>query len=82
MCSSDLVDFMICFDNGASLLVEIKPYKQTIPPIKPKQDSNKLKRRYQNELATYAVNLAKWDAARHFCSKKGLKFAIITEKEL
>jgi hypothetical protein len=59
-------------------LLEVKPLKQTFPPVKGK----KVTKGYINEVMTYAVNQAKWDAARNYCEKKGLEFMIMTEKEL
>lgn len=33
-------------------------------------------------MKTYAVNEAKWKAAREFCADRRMEFKIITEKEL
>lgn len=60
------------------MLVEIKPLAQTKPPNKPKKQT----RRYITEVATYAVNLKKWEAAEAFCKKHGWTFKIITEVDL
>jgi len=60
-------------------VIEVKPYKQTIPPTKTK---NKKSQTYISEVKTYAVNDAKWKAAREFCEDRMLEFKIITEKEL
>jgi hypothetical protein len=38
--------------------------------------------RYLTEVATYAVNQAKWKAADLFCKEHGWQFQLITEKEL
>ena len=35
-----------------------------------------------NEIATWGINEAKWDAALSFCQDRGWEFKIITEKEL
>ena len=56
--------------------VEIKPSKETEPP------KTKNKKRLLQETATYAVNQAKWSAAREFCKRKGLDFIVLTEHEL
>lgn len=66
------VDFIVYFDTGDVILVEIKPSSQTVAP----------KGRDPEEWITYAVNLAKWEAARKFARKHGFKFTICTEKEL
>ena len=53
-------------------VIEVKPHKQTKPPSK--------KNLY--EMKTYAVNQAKWKAAKEFCDDRRIEFKIITEKEL
>jgi len=60
-------------------LVEIKPYKETIPPTKGK---NKSKKTQIYESRTYMVNQQKWNAARSYCQRKGWFFKILTEKQL
>lgn len=72
-------DFWIKYKSDGQIMeafVEIKPFAQTIPPQNPKS------RHYREQLATYAVNQAKWKYAREFCAARGLGFIIITEKEL
>lgn len=60
-------------------LIEIKPYEQTIPPkIKPRM--RETTKRKMTE--TYAINYAKWEAAKAFCEKKGWKFVLLTEREI
>lgn len=59
-------------------IVEIKPKKQTEEPKKQKR----MTKRYINEVATYAVNYKKWEAAEIWCKKHGFKFVKITEKDL
>jgi hypothetical protein len=66
-------------DRDKIFIVEIKPYKETIPPSRSGRKSNKTK---INESRTWATNLAKWTAADSFCRKRGYQFKIITEKEL
>ena len=60
------------------IIMEIKPFKETIPPTTRKRQT----KRYIMEMATYAVNDAKFEAARKFCDLKGWEFKVITEKEL
>lgn len=59
-------------------LIEIKPYKQTMPPAKPKKQT----KGYIYEAYEYAKNQSKWEAAREYCKDKGWTFKVITEKEL
>lgn len=66
-------------------MIEIKPFKQTLPPDMGKKfntPSGRVSRRFLNEVKTYGVNEAKWAAAERFCETKGWKFAKMTEKEL
>ncbi|MCX8008232.1 MAG: head completion protein [Patescibacteria group bacterium] len=58
-------------------LIELKPYKETIPP-KTMKDTPK----YRERLLNYYVNVAKWKAAAEAAEKNGMKFIVITEKEL
>lgn len=62
-------------------LIEVKPYKQTKPPVV-MEGKSKPTKRYLNEVMTWGVNSAKWKAAREFCADRGWNFVIITEKEL
>ena len=59
-------------------LVEIKPWSQTQAPVR----GRKKEKTFLTECATYATNVAKWKAAGEFCSKRGWKFLIWTEKSL
>jgi hypothetical protein len=63
-----------------TLLIEVKPYKQTLPPVI--QESKKKSKRYIQEVMTWGVNSAKWKAAREYCKDRGYEFKIMTEKEL
>ena len=60
-------------------LAEIKPERQTKPP---NPSPKKKTKTWLNENITYQKNLAKWEAARHFCALNGLEFVMITEKQL
>jgi len=60
------------------LIIEIKPLKQTTPPKKQQRRTKK----YITEVTTYAVNEAKWEAAREYCKDRKWEFKILTEKEL
>jgi len=60
-------------------IIELKPFKETIPPTPGKNKSRKTKL-YEN--FTWKKNQAKWKAARNYCNKMGWKFKIITEKDI
>ena len=62
-----------------TMVIEIKPYKQT---QKPKIGKKKSKQSILNENITYVINTNKWKAAKEFCEKHSWKFLILTEKEL
>lgn len=67
------------------IVIEIKPFKQTIEPDPSKKfatPSGRVSRKYFNEKATYEINKAKWEAAEAYCNERGWKFEIYTEKEL
>lgn len=77
------MDFFIFYktDDGKfrKLLVEVKPFAQTVPP---KKRGRKKIETYLNEQKTYQVNLDKWEAAKRFAADKGWGFVIMTEYEL
>jgi len=61
-----------------TIMVEVKPYKQTQPP----KQRTKITKQYINEVTTYGINQAKWKYASEYCLDRGIEFRIITEKEL
>lgn len=72
-------DFLIQTSNDEIFLIEVKPYKQTIPP---KRSSSKSSKTMLTESKAWKTNQAKWRAAKGYCSRKGWDFKIITEHEL
>lgn len=71
--------------SKGTTMIEIKPYKQTLPPDPRKKNATKtgrVSRRYLNEVKTWGINDAKWKAARNYCADRGWDFIIMTEKEL
>jgi len=75
-------DFIVKKKNkdGAitTIMIEIKPYVQSVPPVKGK----KTDQRFLTEVSTFAKNISKWEYAREFCRRKGWQFIVLTEKEL
>tara|TARA_Y100000034_G_C6860803_1_gene391736 strand:- start:323 stop:751 length:429 start_codon:yes stop_codon:yes gene_type:complete len=59
-----------------TLLIEIKPKKQTKAP------TSKNKRTKMKELIRYKINFAKWEHAKNYCVEKNWKFLILTEDHL
>lgn len=61
-----------------TMVVEVKPEKQTKEP----EVKKRVTKQYLQEVMTYGVNQAKWNAAKEFCSDRGWEFIILTEKHL
>jgi hypothetical protein len=74
-------DFLVHMKTASgkveTVLVEVKPKAQTVPPT-----NNKNKRRYLSEVMTWGVNEAKWRAAEEYCKDRGYKFMIMTEDHI
>ena len=58
-------------------LVEIKPFRQTIPP---KESKKKKPVTIITEKLNWVKNQSKWDSAKKYCRKMGYRWCIITEK--
>jgi hypothetical protein len=71
------VDLKITFNDNKTLLIEIKPDKETNPPKRP--DKSK---RYIGEAMTYVKNMNKWEAANSYAKDRGWDFQIWTEETL
>lgn len=72
-------------NNYETIMIEIKPKSQTLPPDiskKNKTPSGRISRRYLNEVKTFGINDAKWKSARRYCNERGWKFEIMTEEHL
>jgi hypothetical protein len=81
-----VVDFKIRAKNRQGIvediLIEIKPSKEEIPPIKPKTNNRKAQNRYKEECLTFIKNQNKWDAARKYSQQNNMRFVVMTEKDL
>lgn len=68
-----------------TILIEVKPKKQCSPPD-PKNKYNtptgRVSTRFLKEAKTFAINQAKWKAAKEFCDDRKWQFKVLTEKEL
>lgn len=60
-------------------LIEIKPEKQCQPPSPTSRMSAKNKMIAQYN---WAINSAKWEAAKGWCDKNGFEFQLLTERDL
>lgn len=80
------VDFFIKLKSKTgqvrNIMVEVKPHKETIPPVPPKINNTKRKQRYLKEMITYQRNLDKWEAATAWGKKNGMEFTIMDEYSL
>lgn len=65
-------DFVIEMKDGRKMLIEIKPYNQTIPP----GNFNSYAGR------EFLRNQSKWKTVREQCEKNGYEFHILTEKTI
>jgi len=70
------VDMKIVFEDK-TLLVEIKPEKETLPPAGPRRT-----KQYISEGLSYVKNMNKWEAATEYARDRGWQFQIWTEKTL
>ena len=79
------VDFYVKKKNYSDgkiekLLIEVKPKAQTVPPKV--KSGKKPSKRYLNEVRTWGVNSAKWEAANNYCKERGYRFVIFTEDDI
>ena len=72
------VDVKLTFTDGRTLLVEVKPAKETEPPKKPSRKTA----RYITEVMSYAKNMSKWESALDYAADRGWTFEIWTEDTL
>ena len=71
-------DLKITYANGKTIIVEIKPKKQTrAPKVKARKGS-----RYIKEVYAYGMNTSKWKYATEYAKDRGWGFEIWTEDEL
>jgi len=75
-------DFYVEYVNRAGNLarevIEVKPLKQ----IKKPTTRGKSKKTQLFESLTWAINVSKWKSAQLYCDKYGLKFKIMSEKDI
>ena len=64
------------------MIAEVKPVKDTIPPVIPANATPKKLKALAYDLKEYTKNLAKWGSVVEYCKRKGFEFIIITEEHL
>jgi hypothetical protein len=76
------VDFVVEYKTRDGKIkraaVEVKPDAQTKLPATPKR----MTKQFMESVETYAVNQAKWEAAKKWCANNGMEFIILTEYDL
>lgn len=72
------------YGKKETILIEVKPKAQTVPPdvSKIKTKTGQTSRRYINEVKNWGINQAKWKAAEEYCKDRGWKFQIMHEGHL
>lgn len=64
-------------------LIEVKPKYQTVEPrVEKTAKKQKPTKRYLTEVKTWAINNAKWKAAKAYCDSRGWDFIIMTEDDI
>lgn len=76
------IDLFIEFSSKDKFIVEVKSKGETIPPKKPTKNTQKAIMNYQKAIQTYAINSAKWAAAKIWAEENNMRFIILTETEL
>lgn len=71
-------DILIKKRDGKTILIEIKPMYQVKEPEK----KTKPDKKYVRQVTTWAVNNAKWNAAKAYCEDRNWEFQILTEQQL
>ena len=61
-----------------TMILEIKPKKQAVEPVKKKR----VTKQYLQEVMTWGVNQAKWKAAEEYALDRGWEFKVLTEEHL
>ena len=61
-----------------TMILEIKPKKQSMEPVKKKR----VTKQYLHEVMTWGVNQAKWKAAEEYALDRGWEFKVLTEEHL
>jgi hypothetical protein len=73
------MDFMVKYKDGRTVLIEVKPHKET---IKPKTGQGRPRRQVLSETLTYIKNISKWTATEKYVADRGWHFEIWDEHKL
>ena len=72
-------DLKIIYTDGKTVIVEIKPKRQTKPP---KASPKRKPKTWYRESKEWGRNQAKWESAIKYCQNKDMEFKILTEVDL
>ena len=79
-------DFLIEYRDGKGqikrMIIEVKPFKETLEPKPPKRMTAKGKRRFLTEILTWKKNQNKWESATAYAKKNGMEFKVMTEYDI
>jgi len=78
-------DLVVHSKEHGVLIVEIKPEKEITAILEnkiPKRTGRKKESTLMYELKMFAINQAKWRAAKEYCDTKGWKFVLVSEKNI
>lgn len=73
------MDFMVKYKDGRTVLIEVKPHKET---VKPKSGAGRPRRQVLSETMTYIKNMSKWNATEKYVADRGWHFEIWDEHKL
>lgn len=81
------IDFIVKFRTKSgktrTMLIEVKPKKQTKQPEKKLTPKTKCPtQQFIREATTYAINKSKWTAAEALAKSRGWEFKIMTEDDI
>jgi hypothetical protein len=78
-------DFLVNLKNKEGILqtimIEVKPKNQSIPPMLKEGQTTKNKK-YIREVILWGKNEAKWKAAQEYCKDRGWSFQVFTEEQI
>jgi hypothetical protein len=77
-----IIEIKTADDQLITEMIEVKPSIQTKEPVVKKTQKGKVTKASLRDILIWAINQAKWDAAKQYCINKNWKFRIITEKDL
>lgn len=75
-------DLYIEWNDGTKEIIEIKPSRETKPPVQKNPMGRRPSKKYLSEAATYIVNQSKWESASNYAHSRDWKFSIWDENKI